>query len=477
MLKKSKILVSAAILTTLFAACGEDSNGTSYKKEVVSEKEGLELANGKTAVCDDESEGAIAESAKNEYRKCKDGEWVKVSKIEAMKADEIIGQVEDSEDEDSSSDSKSSSSRKSSLSDDDEDNDEKDGESSSDDNESGDEKNDSSAKSSASKPASSSSKAVVEVPSEAGSCAPNSASIEKGGSVVWKYTPPSGTSLTTIASLANKYFTWTFEDGKPTNSKGTGVSASSTYTTSGTKRASVTFDYRTGESETVECSPLEVKGASVTGCTCAAVVESVDLNGSNSVKASWAVSGCTSADPTFTYVWDDNSGDDVYTATATKTGELAGPSVTVKNGDNGMQEVTCPAVKVVDSMNPEYYWKITSEESDGYHIKISNGVDESYYGNEVAITLTKSESCITIVSNYSNPYYTPPQTRLVCEAQNRDYTESTITITAGTEIYESSQTLYNRLEADLPAPDKITSPLEVCVSFTNSPSVICALQL
>ncbi len=119
-------------LAALFSACGDDSGSNSSRGEDPSpEVAELELANGKAVVCDDDMDGVVAITADDGYRKCVDGEWIKIKKFEAMKADKIIGQLEDDDDNDdddddadtesSSSQKQSSSSKKSSILDEDDD--------------------------------------------------------------------------------------------------------------------------------------------------------------------------------------------------------------------------------------------------------------------------------------------------------------------------------------------------------------------
>ncbi len=101
----------------LFSACGDDSGSNSSRREESSpEVAELELANGKAVVCDDDMEGVVAITADDGYRKCVDGEWIKIKKFEAMKADKIIGQLEDDDDDISDTDPESSSSQKQSSS-------------------------------------------------------------------------------------------------------------------------------------------------------------------------------------------------------------------------------------------------------------------------------------------------------------------------------------------------------------------------
>ncbi len=127
--KKFLTVVAGFAVAALFSACGDDSGSNSSRHEGPSpEVAELELANGKAVVCDDDMEGVVAITADDGYRKCVDGEWIKIKKFEAMKADKIIGQLDDDDNdgddddadtESSSSQKQSSSSKKPSILDDD----------------------------------------------------------------------------------------------------------------------------------------------------------------------------------------------------------------------------------------------------------------------------------------------------------------------------------------------------------------------
>lgn len=98
-------LVLTALSAALFVACSDSGDSTG-----ADDKEVVELKNGKTLRCDESYEGAVAAIADGDFRRCEDGAWVKIDSSEAMKAEEILGIVKDS-DKDDDSDEKSSSSK------------------------------------------------------------------------------------------------------------------------------------------------------------------------------------------------------------------------------------------------------------------------------------------------------------------------------------------------------------------------------
>ena len=103
-------------------------------------------------------------------------------------------------------------------------------------------------------------------------------------------------------------------------------------------------------------SSSEVVGAAITGCECAAASETVDV--AEGGVANWTVTGCASQGANITtYTWGGSGvigeGASAY-ATLTAKGDVIQPTVVVENDDNTQQEVTCSAVKAIDSNTPDY---------------------------------------------------------------------------------------------------------------------------
>jgi len=125
MLKNSKFLISAAFVASIFSACGletteniQSSADLQQKEDSVSDASVVELINGEEATCNKRNEDIVAQIADKTYRLCEDGEWVKISKSEALEEDFILGQDDENEDSSSSKNAKSSSSKQSSVFDD-----------------------------------------------------------------------------------------------------------------------------------------------------------------------------------------------------------------------------------------------------------------------------------------------------------------------------------------------------------------------
>lgn len=92
---KSFALTACFFAAALFSACSDDSgNNSSKPNQESSGMTDLELPDGNAVVCDDDMEGVVAITVDEGYRKCVDGEWVKITENDALNADKIIGQID-----------------------------------------------------------------------------------------------------------------------------------------------------------------------------------------------------------------------------------------------------------------------------------------------------------------------------------------------------------------------------------------------
>lgn len=195
-----------------------------------------------------------------------------------------------------------------------------------------------------------SSSAIVDDGTVNGTCAPVPATIEKGAATKWTFTVDPNLGMNVVLKSSSVSYAWTLPNSEELSAEGIGLkNTSATYKNSGDFSAALVVD-----GNTVQCSPLHVNGAKITGCECSADASTVDV-ASGSATAKWAVSGCKT-DATITgYTWTGATGSEASaTATLTKKGESIAPTVTVKNDDNTEVAVTCPAVKATDSNAPEY---------------------------------------------------------------------------------------------------------------------------
>lgn len=192
--------------------------------------------------------------------------------------------------------------------------------------------------------------------SQYGTCAPETNPINHGQGTVWKFT-----KVATLDGqiVVNADYAWAFDGGAtPAASSAHGKSNTETivYATSGVKNATLTFTPRGGSPVAIQCAPLQVNGAAISGCNCVAAATSVDVALGQS--PSWSISGCMSQGATITnYTWGGagvTGSGTTAVGTVTAKGDIAQASVIVENNDNTKVTVTCPAVKAVDSNFPDY---------------------------------------------------------------------------------------------------------------------------
>jgi hypothetical protein len=204
---------------------------------------------------------------------------------------------------------------------------------------------------------SSSSKVNPVVVTGLGSCAPVTSTIEKGASVRWKLTYNSDIGFSAI-DLARADHVWNFGAGAiPATDATPSTSAPVTYTNSGIAVASVTVTMQNGNTETIQCSPLQVNGDPITGCECTTRAASVDFTATPDVT--WSVTGCTSASSPLTYNWNGTDGGATFTNSFTAATASYAPTLKVGNADNTVIDVPCSAVKVTEGV--EYVIKSNTE--------------------------------------------------------------------------------------------------------------------
>lgn len=217
--------------------------------------------------------------------------------------------------------------------------------------------------------------------------------VTKGSNVTWTITPKKVGPIADVTVLGTLTYDWTFEGGSPaTVSSGTTKNAATQYANSGTFMTTVKMTIGSGESQVVQCPTLEVTGAAVTGCTCKAAKTAADI----SEGVSWTVSGCVSEDQNFTYTWSEPF---QSVTTAVLSGSVAAkglykPTVRVKNGDNGLMDVTCDEIAVSDKNNPDYI--IKAVQGDGA-IKLPAGktsvsLEVDPYNKTVFCTIAREDS-------------------------------------------------------------------------------------
>ncbi|WP_290765571.1 hypothetical protein [Fibrobacter sp. UBA4297] len=203
---------------------------------------------------------------------------------------------------------------------------------------------------------SSSSSAPTVVPgNDAGKCMPAKASYERGDNVNWTF--ERGAGLDPATMLKSK-FVWTTADASVPTATETGMNGRThvvSYATSGKHSATLQITTATGVVHNLTCEPVQINGAPITGCKCAAEEKNPDV----SVGAVWNVTGCSSVGADIvSYTWAGAVADPTTSTKATQAfaakNQAAAPIVTVANNDNTEQQVQCDTVVSVDATDPDY---------------------------------------------------------------------------------------------------------------------------
>jgi hypothetical protein len=210
----------------------------------------------------------------------------------------------------------------------------------------------------------SSSSSASEMDTKLGTCAPEKSTIESDETVTWVFTKSASVNP---QSLLNATYTWTIEGATYTkdysaanmSSGANGFKREVKYTTSGVHTAKLAISMGAAVYQ-LDCAPLQVNGAPIDGCTCAADAASVDYTAGTPVK--WSVTGCSTGDKLeLSYTWDGQAGTNVFEKTFEGAMASYKPVLKVANNDNTIIDVACPAVKVTEG--PEY--NITERQQDG----------------------------------------------------------------------------------------------------------------
>ena len=197
-------------------------------------------------------------------------------------------------------------------------------------------------------PVGSSSSAGGVVVTGLGVCAPGKATIDKGGSVAWNFTP--NLSEGSMQDFLGASYSWNFgSDGD-----GTGMTSSPvTSGTSGKKTATLTVTMGMKNS-TIDCTPLQVNGVPIT-CTCTTdALSTYDYTGASGATVSWTAT-CSSTGATITeYQWSGAEGTSEIGTYTFDSETTVAPKVTVSNDDNSVQEFECPAVRGTEGPENEF---------------------------------------------------------------------------------------------------------------------------
>lgn len=227
---------------------------------------------------------------------------------------------------------------------------------------------------------------ITPTPGGVGTCAPSPATVNRGDKVTWSFTKA---STVTATAVMNSTFEWKMPDGNPASFEASGMGGlrvTATYATSGKHTATVTMKSEAGQN-LVSCTPVQVNGAPITGCKCAASNAKLNLKGESIIdvvsaqSVEFAVTGCASTGANITtYTWTGATGSGAAASAAVAAkGDAVQPKVMVANDDNSEIEVACPLVTAIDSRIPDF-------ELTGMTDK--NGITFKPEGGKVAATIT-----------------------------------------------------------------------------------------
>ena len=293
-----------------------------------------------------------------------------------------------------------------------------------------------------------------------GACNATPTSVERGGSVTWKY-------VSLNSSLVIESYDWTFDEGSSITTS-TDATPSVSYAAKGEYGASVTINKGKDTEKTVKCSnPVKVTGIKVTGCTCSTPSTSVVVSSSKPKDVTWTVSGCTGAEP-FTYAWSGGaSGTDASASMTISTVGSHAPAVTVTNSDGETMSPTCNSVSA--SEMPGAACKVGEHNYDANKTSMSVVPGQTFYfkpdnvtgvTGTMSMTLAGGGSSKTVsVSNGTNnsavavtapaelgtyPYTLSVDGEEVCSANvTVDYPTLTTTCSWGTPVMPGAAVQFN----------------------------------
>lgn len=191
-----------------------------------------------------------------------------------------------------------------------------------------------------------------------GDCTPSATKISKGGTVTWTLTPAklNTTNVTELVDYQNRVkaasCTWTIEGAAETAATGKcGDKVTSTYAKPGDYKTTV----KIGD-KAKTCPVVTVEGSPITGCKCTTATTNPDV-ASGAQTVTWTVdpTTCTTSANIASYTWTGATGtSNTATAQVSKKDEEVKPTVRVKTDEFSYVDVTCTAVKAINSEIPDY---------------------------------------------------------------------------------------------------------------------------
>lgn len=193
-------------------------------------------------------------------------------------------------------------------------------------------------------------------------CGPVKSLVSKNSAASW--------TTRSITTFEPQSYMWTFSDGQVSNS----ANPVMTFDKAGKVKATLTVDKGLETETTLECNPVTVDKAEITGCSCTAglVSASNDVYENDPVKYKWTINGCrsSSAEP-LSYAWSNYGENETMAVGEFSAKGRYAPTVAVTNTDGRTINVKCESVKVVDSNDP--IEEIEALNPNGYGITLTAG--------------------------------------------------------------------------------------------------------
>lgn len=303
-----------------------------------------------------------------------------------------------------------------------------------------------------------------------GTCKPSKNPINKGETVSWTFNRGSGFSTSEVMQGS---FAWKFEGATPAEFSGTGTkgitAAGITYSNSGKFGATLVAAKPSGAGATLQCEPLQVNGAPITGCKCAATNATANLKGvlevdvAETQSVEYAVTGCSSMGQQITgYTWNGATGaDNAGSAAIAEKSQAVKPTVAVSNDDNTEIQVECPQVVAIDSRVPDYVFELENAS------QIPNTALD-----------VKDGGCMNITGTWGNAGYNP-SVQVLCSMKATS-TPVSFSMKYGTKTYSATGAAEWGFSNAGGAIGQLNAGevnfKDICVSFTGAETVSCHLQ-
>lgn len=229
-----------------------------------------------------------------------------------------------------------------------------------------------------------------------GVCIASEKEVEKGNPVVFSFHNMGGTPRT---------YSWILPDNSAFEDSNA-ITPTISFSRGGSYSVQLVVNEGMGsESDTINCSRVEVSGVPVQGCSCHTDAETLIIRNGRPVQAEWAVEGCT-GEPPFTYEWENGATGNENVATGeTVLPGLYAPSVTVYNSDGETMSPTCTSVAVTES--PKASCSIRNSTS-GYVFSVSNisGISDQIGSVTMALESASEDvnTPVTIAASYDEWY-------------------------------------------------------------------------